>query len=288
MTTQTQKAALDALYELEDNEYWRRGDFSKSHEVLRAFILAHPDAAPEKVEGMEEALTRYEQDGILYDDDDHNDRMIEPLYKAARLYSQGRGPKNDMVLVPRTATKEIVQVMRDYEYGRRHGNPYEAWRDMIATIVTDAAPKNIKEKYLYLPHNIAPSDKERVKYLANTLGSLWAFYHTAVNEWAKQNNFEVLSLAAPSTALDFTGVKVRHPDGTVGIHAPCQEMIAALSTPQQAAPDGWKLVPIEPTEEMYVAFGESWFSDRRCIDDFGHDWYDALLAAAPDAQKGGE
>lgn len=46
MTTTTQKAALDALYELEDNEYWRRGDFSKSHEVLRDFILAQPDAAP--------------------------------------------------------------------------------------------------------------------------------------------------------------------------------------------------------------------------------------------------
>lgn len=42
------------------------------------------------VEGLDEALTRYEQDGIIYDDQDHNDRMIEPLYEAARLYAQGR------------------------------------------------------------------------------------------------------------------------------------------------------------------------------------------------------
>ncbi|NCH12486.1 hypothetical protein EHI98_22200, partial [Cronobacter sakazakii] len=32
-------------------------------------------------------------------------------------------------------------------------------------------------------------------------------------------------------------------------------------------PAGWKLVPIEPTFEMQIAFAEAWFSKVRCVDD---------------------
>lgn len=47
-------------------------------------------------------------------------------------------------------------------------------------------------------------------------------------------------------------------------------------------PDGWKLVPIEPTVEMQIAFAETWFSKVRCVDDCElEDAYIAMLAAAP-------
>lgn len=32
----------------------------------------------------------------------------------------------------------------------------------------------------------------------------------------------------------------------------------------------------EPSDEVCVAFGESWFSKTRCIDDFGDDWFKAM------------
>lgn len=49
-----------------------------------------------------------------------------------------------------------------------------------------------------------------------------------------------------------------------------------------AAPDGWKLVPIEPTDDMIVAFAEQWYSKVRCIDDCQmQDCYAAMLAAGP-------
>jgi hypothetical protein len=55
---------------------------------------------------------------------------------------------------------------------------------------------------------------------------------------------------------------------------------AALATAQ--TPAGWKLVPVEPTEEMVVAFAEAWFSKARPIDDCEmNDAYAEMLAAAP-------
>lgn len=55
--------------------------------------------------------------------------------------------------------------------------------------------------------------------------------------------------------------------------------------PTPGVPDGWKLVPIEPTEEMLLAYTGGAITDagfRWCR----HQW-SAMLAASP-AQKGGE
>lgn len=67
----------------------------------------------------------------------------------------------------------------------------------------------------------------------------------------------------------------------------CREVIKALlaKAAQPAAgqvPEGYALVPLVPTEGMFVAFSETWFSKIRPIDDCGmEDCYDAMLAAAP-------
>ncbi|EPB9716807.1 hypothetical protein ACRVGM_002016 [Cronobacter sakazakii] len=51
-------------------------------------------------------------------------------------------------------------------------------------------------------------------------------------------------------------------------------------------PEGWKLVPLEPTVEMQIAFAETWFSKVRCVDDCElEDAYIAMLAAAPEPCK---
>ncbi|ELY2770993.1 hypothetical protein ACLF4G_000874 [Cronobacter sakazakii] len=51
-------------------------------------------------------------------------------------------------------------------------------------------------------------------------------------------------------------------------------------------PAGWKLVPIEPTVEMQIAFAEAWFSKVRCVDDCElEDAYIAMLAVAPEPCK---
>lgn len=52
--------------------------------------------------------------------------------------------------------------------------------------------------------------------------------------------------------------------------------------PRPTIPEGWKLVPVEPTEEMIVAFVEQWYCHRQSIDDPQmDDAYQAMLAAAP-------
>ena len=59
---------------------------------------------------------------------------------------------------------------------------------------------------------------------------------------------------------------------------------AAPAAERVAIPEGWKLVPVEPTDDMIVAFAETWFSKVRPIDDCGmEDCYAALIAAAPAA-----
>ncbi|WP_202631802.1 hypothetical protein [Cronobacter sakazakii] len=51
-------------------------------------------------------------------------------------------------------------------------------------------------------------------------------------------------------------------------------------------PEGWKLVPVEPTLEMQIAFAEAWFSKVRCVDDCElEDAYIAMLSAAPEPCK---
>lgn len=57
---------------------------------------------------------------------------------------------------------------------------------------------------------------------------------------------------------------------------------SAGSRAGDAGPNGWKLVPIDPTDDMIVAFAEQWYSKVRCIDDCQmEDCYAAMLAAAP-------
>jgi hypothetical protein len=48
------------------------------------------------------------------------------------------------------------------------------------------------------------------------------------------------------------------------------------------APRGWKMVPVELTDDMLIAFAEVWYSKKRCIDDCEMaDCYAAMLEAAP-------
>lgn len=59
--------------------------------------------------------------------------------------------------------------------------------------------------------------------------------------------------------------------------------IEGASTP----PEGYVLVPVELTHEMYSAFVEQWFTKVRAIDDTGmEDCYAALLAARPEVSGG--
>ncbi len=59
-------------------------------------------------------------------------------------------------------------------------------------------------------------------------------------------------------------------------------IIAALTPPE-----GYVLVPVELTHEMYCAFVEQWFTKVRAIDDTEmEDCYAALLAARPEVSCG--
>lgn len=47
-------------------------------------------------------------------------------------------------------------------------------------------------------------------------------------------------------------------------------------------PKGYKLVPVEPTDDMVIAFAETWYSKRQAYDDPDmDDAYRDMLAAAP-------
>jgi len=56
MNEDQRQAALDALNEMEANEYWRRGDFSENIATIRA-ALNKPAPVP-VIEGLEEAIER--------------------------------------------------------------------------------------------------------------------------------------------------------------------------------------------------------------------------------------
>jgi len=66
-----------------------------------------------------------------------------------------------------------------------------------------------------------------------------------------------------------------------------QELIdnARASLPDfstHTGPTLWALVPMTPTDDMIVAFAETWYSKLRCIDDCQmEDAYAAMIAAAP-------
>lgn len=55
-----------------------------------------------------------------------------------------------------------------------------------------------------------------------------------------------------------------------------------FAAPQPAIPDGWQLVPVEPTEEMCLAY-------TKCKTEAGEKWarhqWAAMLAAAPEPSK---
>lgn len=58
--------------------------------------------------------------------------------------------------------------------------------------------------------------------------------------------------------------------------------IPLFLAPQPAIPDGWQLVPVEPTEEMCLAY-------TKCKTEAGEKWarhqWAAMLAAAPEPSK---
>jgi len=90
------------------------------------------------------------------------------------------------------------------------------------------------------------------------------------------------------------GLRASYPDDIAGRHVIRQLLadeldlinarvavrtLAAALTP----PDGYVLVPVELTHEMYCAFVEQWFTKVRAIDDTEmEDCYAALLAARPE------
>lgn len=51
-------------------------------------------------------------------------------------------------------------------------------------------------------------------------------------------------------------------------------------------PEGWKAVPIDPTDEMIVAFAQAWYSKRQVIDDPDMlDAYRDMLAVSPELNQ---
>ncbi|WMR34749.1 hypothetical protein [Metapseudomonas otitidis] len=54
------------------------------------------------------------------------------------------------------------------------------------------------------------------------------------------------------------------------------------TSPAAGVPEGWKLVPIKPTDDMVVAFAEQWYSKKQVYDDPDmDDAYASMLSAAP-------
>lgn len=61
------------------------------------------------------------------------------------------------------------------------------------------------------------------------------------------------------------------------------------TTQQQEAGSEWKLMPVQATLDMSIAFAEVFYSKRRCIDDDNiADWWGAMLAAAPSTPEKAE
>lgn len=58
----------------------------------------------------------------------------------------------------------------------------------------------------------------------------------------------------------------------------------ARKAQEPAVPEGWAIVPIDPTDEMIVAFAEEWYSRKQVIDDPDMvEAYKAMLAAAKES-----
>lgn len=96
---------------------------------------------------------------------------------------------------------------------------------------------------------------------------------------------ELYAAALRANGMDFTAERVNDmaASGAAGsIRATLDAIIAALTPPE-----GYVLVPVELTHEMYCAFVEQWFTKVRAIDDTEmEDCYAALLAARPEVSGG--
>lgn len=112
-----------------------------------------------------------------------------------------------------------------------------------------------------------------------------------------EQEFAILANSAPNKALvvalqsllkeategdgkEFGHVTAAFVEGKV------REALAALDgSAPVAAVQGYKLVPLEPTDEMVVAFAEEWYSRKQVIDDPDMaDAYKAMLAVAPEVK----
>lgn len=65
-----------------------------------------------------------------------------------------------------------------------------------------------------------------------------------------------------------------------------QDATARAAAEAVRVPDGWQLVPKTHTMDMSVAFAEAFYSRARTVDDDDiSDWWDALIAAAPQPKE---
>ena len=72
-------------------------------------------------------------------------------------------------------------------------------------------------------------------------------------------------------------------DGTIGLNAYVYEFARAMfEAGRSAVPAGWKLVPIEPTQEMTAAMEHQWLYGSQI--DVAKREYKAALDAAPEAK----
>lgn len=59
-------------------------------------------------------------------------------------------------------------------------------------------------------------------------------------------------------------------------------LYAGQPAPVAAAPEGWQMVPVAPTDDMIVAFAEAWYSKHQTIDDPSMlEAYHDMLVVAP-------
>ncbi|EOC0210466.1 hypothetical protein ACI0YR_003953 [Cronobacter dublinensis] len=125
-----------------------------------------------------------------------------------------------------------------------------------------------------------------------------------LSEYDCADRYEVMSIAAELLALRKERERSEHPQSELSQRAQqilrdattlAETLSAETDTTSQqfeslvgksVVPEGWKLVPVEPTIEMHIAFAEAWFSKVRCVDDCElEDAYIAMLAVAPEPCK---
>ena len=72
--------------------------------------------------------------------------------------------------------------------------------------------------------------------------------------------------------------------GIGGVGQSIQPPVQADTVLPVSVPTGWKLVPVKHTLDMSIAFAETWYSERCCIDDPDmQDAWQSMIDAAPEA-----